>query len=408
MRLQLLQLIAIGIPILTQIWLARSLGPFGYGRFVFVAAIASYFMLVCDFGFGWSASRAIAVHRDDDKRCAQIVCTTYCAKLALFLAAMALLAVLIVTVDEFRAEAGLLVVAVGMILGSVLSPMWFFIGTERAHLGHGVDIVGKLLTAGIAVWAVRDSDDVSFAVVGASLGGIGAGVLGLALLARDKSLHWERPQAAEIMGAVKTALPLFLSTSAVSLYTTANGLVLGFLGSREEVAFFGAAHRIVAAASIVLIPFHQVFYPRISHELHHQPRSAVRTLGLALLAQGSLGFLITIVLLLCAEPIVVLLFGESFAAAGESLAWMAVVPALVGVASVFSNFVLMGLARDRLHLCMTFIAAAVNLTILFCFGSTGGAVAAAGGLVAAESFVLIFSVIAGVALLRKALTTAAA
>jgi polysaccharide transporter, PST family len=401
-RLQLLQLLAIGLPILTQIWLARTLGAFEYGRFVFVAALTAYFVLLCDFGFAWSASRAIAIHRDDAQRRAEIVCTTMLAKGVLFLLCVLVLIAMIVFVEQFRLEASLLVVALGSVFGSAVSPAWYFIGSERAVLGYALDIIGKSIAAAIAVIWVRDGGDVLIAVAAVSAGAVLSGLLGLAIVLRERDQHWAMPSKSRVLVALRSGVPLFLSTSAVSLYTAMNGLVLGFVSDRAEVAYFGAAQRVVGAASLVFSPFHQVFYPKIAHELHHQPRSAARIVLAALFSQGSVGLVAALAIYMLAEPLAVLLFGESFPNVVASLKLMAAIPAIIGVASVFSNFVMMALGRDRLHLVMTCVAAIANLLVLAAFGGAAGAIGASAALLVAETVVLAFALVAGIGLLKKA------
>lgn len=405
--MQVLQLFAVGLPVLTQIWLARSLGAAEYGRFVFVVALTSYFVLLCDFGFGWSASRSIAIHRDDERRCGEIVCATLFAKAGLFLLCVVLLGLLVATIEQLFVERVLLAVALVSVLGSVLSPSWYFIGTERAHIGFLADVAGKLVSAVLVVALVRDARDVLVGTAAVSVGALAGGLLGLLLIVRERKVRWSLPPVRQVLATMKGGVPLFISSSAVSLYTALNALVLGFVSTREEVAYFGAAHRIVSAGSIALGAFHQVFYPRISRELHHRPASAMRTLVKALLSQGMVGLLCSLGLFVFAEPLTLLLFGESLQPAADCLRWMAAIPVTLAVATVFSNFVIMGVGRDALHLAMTLAAAMVNVLVLIAFGRQGGAVGAGIALLAAEVFVLIYSVAVGGFLLKRMVGIAA-
>jgi PST family polysaccharide transporter len=404
-RLQILQLIVLSLPILTQMWVARSLGAFEYGRFVFVAALTAALVLLCDFGFGWSASRAIAIHRDDRRRCAEIVCETLLAKCVLFAGCVLLLFVLIGLIEQLRVEAALAIVALGGVLGSAISPTWYFIGTERPHIGYCVDIVGRLAAAITAVIAVRDAGDVMIAVGAVSVGGLISGLLGAALLWRERDLQWARPSSERLLLTLREGMPLFLSTSAAALYTAANGFVLGLITTREEVAYFGAAHRIVSTGMLAFNPFHQIFYPKVARELRHCPSDAKRTLTTALLVQGGLGLVTAVVIFLQAEPLMVLAFGESFRPA-DVLKLMALIPLVMAVASVFANFVVMALGRDRLHLMMTCGAALLNFVILMTIGESAGAVGGGIAMLAAETFVLVFAVSAGLLLLRRVLRNA--
>jgi polysaccharide transporter, PST family len=400
-RLQALQLLALALPIIVQPWLAQHLQPFAYGRLVFVAAAATYFSLFCDFGFGWSATRAIAIHRDDPQKRSELVSTTLAARLLLCALGFVILLLLTQFVEALRSEAWLLFTAYAGVLGTALTPAWYFQGMERAQLGIYLDIAGRVFSLALIVLLVAQPSDIWPAVAAIASGQLLTGLLGLVLLLREPDLHWLVPRRGAVLAALRTGFPLFLSTSAVSLYTAASALALGLISTREQVAYFGAAQRVIAAGSVVLNPFNQVFYPRISLQMQHSPAEAVRSVGTALWVQGAVGLLLSIALFVTAEPLTRLLFGTSFTPAADCLKLMAPVPFLVAVASAFANLVIMALHRDRTHLAMTSGAAVINIAVVVMLARSHGAAGAAVALLAAECFVVLFAVAVGSKLLRN-------
>jgi PST family polysaccharide transporter len=65
MGLYVLQVGSYMLPIVTIVFLARLLGPQGWGGLAFMQAFAGYVMLVVTYGFNYSATREVARHRDD-------------------------------------------------------------------------------------------------------------------------------------------------------------------------------------------------------------------------------------------------------------------------------------------------------------------------------------------------------
>ena len=53
------------VPILLLPYLVRVLGVGQYGLVAFSQAIAQYFIIATDYGFNFSATKQIALHRDD-------------------------------------------------------------------------------------------------------------------------------------------------------------------------------------------------------------------------------------------------------------------------------------------------------------------------------------------------------
>jgi O-antigen/teichoic acid export membrane protein len=399
-RLQALQVFAVALPVCIQLWLARTLGTFDYGRFVFVSALIASFVLFCDFGFNWSATRLIAVHRADARRCSELVSAALLAKGVLFLVGLLLLLLLVTIVDEFVKERQLLLLAYAGVLGAVLLPTWYFLGTERPHIALALDIGGRSLSLLCVIALVRSPRDLTLAVSVIAAGQLVVGIAGAVMLLREADLRWVWPGARGVASLLAQGTPLFLSTSAVTLYTAASGLVLGFVATREQVAYFGAAQRIITAGSTVLSPLQQLIYPRLSHRLHHEPQEARRDIKSALLVQGGVGLVISVATFAFANGLATLLFGPSFAPAARVLVWMAPVPLLVAVAGVFANYVMMALGKDRLHLTMTLTAAVLNLITLVPLAARYGSVGAGIALLLTECFVLVFAWSAGSRLVR--------
>ena len=82
-------------PLLTLPWLTRVLGPAQFGRLGFCLAVSNYLVLLADYGFNLSATRAIAVHAGDFAVRTRIFWNTMAVKA--LLAALGLLLLLTLT-----------------------------------------------------------------------------------------------------------------------------------------------------------------------------------------------------------------------------------------------------------------------------------------------------------------------
>src|SRR5258708_10101959 len=70
--LYVLQLGGFLLPIATIVFLARLLGPEGWGSLAFMQAFAGYVMLIVTYAFNYSATREAARHRDDPDQLAEL------------------------------------------------------------------------------------------------------------------------------------------------------------------------------------------------------------------------------------------------------------------------------------------------------------------------------------------------
>jgi len=115
-------------PLITFPYLTRVLGPGNYGKVAFAVAFITYFNLITDYGFNLSATREISINRDDTKKVSRIYSSVMVTKTLLMLLTFTAMLTIVLSVDRFRSDLPLYIYTYGIVLGSVLFPVWFFQG----------------------------------------------------------------------------------------------------------------------------------------------------------------------------------------------------------------------------------------------------------------------------------------
>ncbi|MER3451854.1 MAG: hypothetical protein C4300_07470 [Thermus sp.] len=146
-------------PLLTLPYLARVLGPSGFGALAIVQSLGQYLSLVVEYGFGLSATREVARSREDRARLAQILAEVLGARLLLALAVVVLAYALGLFVPALRANPALFWAGVFWAVALGMSPVWYFQGQERLRKVAILEVVAKALgVAGIFAF-VRSPDE---------------------------------------------------------------------------------------------------------------------------------------------------------------------------------------------------------------------------------------------------------
>src|SRR5438128_1261391 len=78
------------VPLVSVPYLARVLGPAGWGRVAFALAFGELLVMLIEFGFNLSATREVARHRDSDEHCREIAAGVLGAQAVLSFAALAI------------------------------------------------------------------------------------------------------------------------------------------------------------------------------------------------------------------------------------------------------------------------------------------------------------------------------
>jgi PST family polysaccharide transporter len=349
------------VPLITLPYVSRVLGSDGFGLVAFSQSLSFLLGLVIGWGFDQWASREAAVRRNDRGDLTELTAQILGARLILSAGALVIAAVVYLTSSttrgspEFEAMAWLAAVSTG------LTPIWFFLGVERLRLPSTIALGVRVAAAALTFVLVQDSGD-AWIVMALYTGSTVVGaVITTALLFRNVDLR--RPTFRPAVSAIRAGTALFAGIAGLSLYTSMNVVLLGFLGTRAEVAHFSAAERIVRAAIQLLQPVTTAAYPRITFlESSGNTRRASRLLLLGaglVLATALIGAALMFVL---APEIIRLVYGAQFAdAAGVLRVMSALLP--ISTTTLAAGYWLMVKRQDTRIMQITLAGGILNIAL---------------------------------------------
>jgi len=385
--LYLLQFANYILPLVTVPYLVRVLGPEKFGAVVFGQSLITYFVLVVNYGFDWSATRKISVQRDDLSAVSRTAVSVWAAKALLCGGGLLILVILALVVPKVNEINMLLFVLYGIVVGNVLFPVWLFQGLERMVEISIINLVARLLvTVGVFVLIRRPTDFIIYASL-LSLKWVGAGVVGVWLAYRTLKISFVLPSWAEVRESLVEGWPLFLSKGAVGLYTTGNVLILGLLTDNVVVGYYSAGEKLVKAVQGLLTPISQAFYPRFSKMAAESKSSVLYWARRGLLLQGGLGLFLSVIIFAGAPLIVQVLLGKEYQSSIAVMRILSALPLIVGIGSSFGKFVLLPFRRDKARLVIFMIAGLANIVLAFLFTSAWSANGMALAVLISEVFV---------------------
>jgi polysaccharide transporter, PST family len=356
------------VPLLTLPWLTRVLNVDGFGKLGFVTAFIAYFVLLVDWGFSLSATKQIAIHRQDMVARSQIFWETLLARLVLAGIGFLLLLILLVVIPGVRSETSLFLLAYLSVCASVLNPAFYYQGIEQMGQMSLINLLVKFLSVPCIFLFVTNSFDIGLAI------GIQAGFIFLAavinflVLLLSRQLVWSRPSMSHVYDSLGQGWPLFLSTASISLYTNSNTVILGLISNPTAVGYFTAAQTIIRAGQGLYGPVSQALFPRMSHLFHHSKDSALLLLRRVLWMQGVATGLMSLALLLLAPWVVSLLFGSQYHSCISVLRWLSPLLFLIGLSNIFGIQGLVPLGYTRAFSRILLISGVLNITLIVPLG----------------------------------------
>lgn len=323
------------LPLITFPYLTRVLGPENYGLIAFATAFIGYFQILTDYGFNLSATREVSIHRKDGKKVSKIFSSVMVTKFLLIILSFTLMTLIVFSFNKFRSNWLLYFFTFGLVIGNLLMPSWFFQGMEKMKYISILNIGTSLIfTVSIFIF-IRQASDYIYVPLINSVGAIIIGIIALRIIRKDFNVNFVVPSLIDIKYQMKEGWHIFVSTVAISFYTTSNTFILGFFASATILGYYSVAEKIIKMVLGLLGPISQSLYPYISSLAIKSKKETVNFIKKITILIGSVTFIISILLFLTAGFVLNILAGSQFNNSVHLLQIMSFLPFIVGLSTVF-------------------------------------------------------------------------
>ena len=345
--LALVQVLNLGIPIITLPIIARAFGPTTFGVLALISAYAAYPGLAINYGFNLTGPRIVSRLRTDIAGLSKQLSAILFAQFLLGTIASAMFFLLL---SATSLTSDLKLIGIGILtqaFATAITPQWIFIGLERI----GKFAISQLVVrsaAAIAILAtVRRPSDLGLYVFINAMAALVAALSSFSILSQD-GIHWTVPTLWSVASNIRDATRLFISTASINLYTTTNVLLVNLILGPAGAASFALADKVRSAAMSTLGPVTNAIYPFVCGIIgrHETPQEAhTKRIFFRLLIGAS--FLMVLALLWLAPLIVHVIGGREFEDAVPVLRLMAFLPLITILSNIFGIQTMMPLNMDR-------------------------------------------------------------
>lgn len=253
-------------------YLIRVLGEERYGAYLFIYVIAQYIHLFGNYGFYFSVTRQISIHRDNRAKVNAIFNAVLWSRFLLTLLA-SVIGFVGVYMFMQREDVIMYIFSLGMVFGDILIPSWLFQGMERMKYLTVVNVVSKLAFALLIFVFITNSDQYTYVLLLHSLGFLAAGILSLYLSMKQFGMRPGFTTFAEIWEQIKEGWQIFISNIGMEIYRNSNVVLLGVLVGDAAAGIFGAVEKLIKAAQTIFNALPMAIYPYISRRFYNAETS---------------------------------------------------------------------------------------------------------------------------------------
>ena len=335
------------IPMAVLPYLVRVLGMEMYGLLSFAQSFAQYFTILTDYGFNYSATRALAQQQSDSMAASRLFSSVSALKLLFGLFGGLLLVAIVTLVPRLHHEAADFYVGYLAVVGNVLFPVWYYQGIQQMRYISIVSGAARLLAAVSLFVFVHRPQDMILALAIQSSGMLFSGIAGFIVVLLHFHVRLVWPTLQDMRLALAEGWHLFVSTAAISLYTNTNVFLVGMLAGNVEAGYFSAAEKLVRAMNGLIGPVSQATFPHVN-TLVKESRAAA--LGFA---RKTLGYMLPITLvpslaiLLLAGPVAHICFGHGAGGSIPVLRWIAMLPVIIAVSNILGVQTMIPFGLDK-------------------------------------------------------------
>lgn len=371
-------------PLLLIPYLTRVIGVRNFGRIAFAQAFVSFIVMLVNYGFPYSATRQIAITRDDPQELRKILSQVIWSKL--FLAGLGLLPMLLFVgfVSKYRSERELFIVCYSLVVGNVFACEWFFQGMEKMKYITIVNLLSGMVATLLVFAVVRRPENFLWVPALTASGVIVGNGLGFFLIKKHFGISIQRPSMDGIKRQLKEGFNIFVSSAFISLYTTANAFLLGLITNPTQVGYYSAAEKTTNGLRSLWGPVPQVLYPRFSRLFSSNPERGKNRLRLVLALTTICTLLISLLGVIAAPQIVRYYLGSGFRESQLVIQVLSFTVLATGINNVLGVQGLLANGLSKVFRNIVCLSAVVNIVLLIPFVKTWGVIGPAISVVAVE------------------------
>lgn len=361
---------------LSTIWLARVLGANGFGSLSFAFTFFGYALLFTDLGLSSLGTREIAKSPNHSR---DFIAKITPLRFSLAAIAFSIITILSLTVPGMAQIRLLIILYCLSVFPYSVSLIWFYRGVEEMKFIGISTITSYSLYLILVVLFVRSIGDINLVPIFWFIGSaVSASYLAFKAIGR-RELSRDKPRL-EInrMVILRKALPIGVGTIMTQIYFNFDITMLGFIRGTTDAGIYTVAYKLLMFLLLIDGVFSTVILPLISRFYKESPERLKEILSLA-------AKVITIIVTpicaggtLLAQPIIRLVFGESYITAAlvfQILIWTL---AITTIGSIYTQgLIAIGLERRYATAIVsgTALNVILNIFMIPTLGIIGAAVA---------------------------------
>lgn len=251
------------LPVLVMPFVIRRIGADLFGVVSVAQVVMIFLSTISDYGFNLTATRDIAVFKDDKEKISRIFSTVLVSKFFICGLTFLLLLFLTLVIPVLKSHFVLYMLGFVYVIGQSALVGWFFQGMEKMQYITVSTLIARLLFVFLVFLFIQAKTDYIYFLFFLGIGNIVAGLFSIYLAVRIFKLNYYRPGWKDIRKEISEGWHITVSNLSINTYQYINIVVLRLFTNDLVVGYYSIAEKIFFAVRQVLGVFSQAIYPHI-------------------------------------------------------------------------------------------------------------------------------------------------
>lgn len=377
------QVLILVIPLVLAPYLSRTLRETSLGVFSYANSIAAYFVAMSMLGIARYGQRIISENVNDETKLRKSFWSLF--TIHIIVSIISLMVYLIFVILFIKSDRVIFIIELLYVASAIFDITWLFYGLENFKSVVIKNVLVKTIECICVFVFVKQPNDLGiYTFINASSILIGQAIMIPQAMKAVKPIKFSKEDAKE---HIKPLLVFSISVIASFMYTVFDKTLLGIMSTKENVAFYEYANKIVNVPKTIIGVTGTVMFPRAcrlateGNVLGQKKYIKYSYFITSFLGMASLFGLVGI-----ANTFSIVYYGESFKTCGKIMAYMAPLVYIVGAGDIIrTQYMIPNHMDQQFNICIIFNAV-INLILSILLIPIIGVYGAVIGSIAAEIF----------------------
>jgi PST family polysaccharide transporter len=360
------------IPIVTFPYITRILGSEKIGIIAFSTSFISYFQIITDFGFNYSATREIALHKNDKNKLIEIFNTVISIKQFLLILLFFIYLFIILFSQKFNVYISFYLLSYGLVISQTLFPIWFFQGMEDMGKITLFNLASKLLFFILTINFIKEPSDFIFVPLFNTFGNLLIVYLSFWYINKYYNIKFNFVfNYGNILKYLRSGWNFFLVNISSNIYTYFTTFILGFYITDSQLGIYSVADKVLSIFKSIISPFFQAYYPVFVRYSNIDKNILLKKVKMLFLIISILLFFVVGFSYIFSDYFFITVFGKGYLESSKIFKILIFNILIIGLLSINTNLILSAFGFTKILSKLIFISSLIHITILIVFFSFG-------------------------------------